>query len=371
MQICTIVGARPQFIKAAVVSQELRSVGEELLVHTGQHYDDAMSSVFFEELDIPEPEYNLGVKSGPHGEQTANMITAIEPIVEEHEPDVLLLYGDTNSTLAGAIVGSKCDVAVAHVEAGLRSDNREMPEEINRILTDHAADLCFAPSTSAVDRLAAEGITDDVYCSGDVMYDAILAGRERAMVSSEILDDLGLEAGEFVLATVHRESNTDVRANLAAILDGLAGSPQPVVFPAHPRTIASLEAYDLIGRARREFELIEPLGYLDFIRLMDAAERIATDSGGVQKEAFFLGTPCVTLRNETEWTETVDSGWNVLVGPDTDRIRTELQADRTPETDVQPYGDGDASRRIASVLAAYVADGEPAAQFEPEPSPLT
>ena len=370
MQVCSIVGARPQFVKAAVVSREIRSIGEELLVHTGQHYDDMLSSVFFDELNIPEPAYNLGVKSGSHGEQTANMIAAIEPIVEEHEPDVLLLYGDTNSTLAGAIVGSKCDVTVAHVEAGLRSDNREMPEEINRILTDHAADVCFPPSKRAAGNLTAEGISTGVYVTGDVMYDAILEARERATAESTVLPELDLEPDEFVLATVHRESNTDVRANLAAILDGLADAPYPVVFPAHPRTVASLEAYDLWDRADDAFELIEPLGYLDFVRLADTAERIATDSGGVQKEAFFLETPCVTLRTETEWTETVDSGWNVLVGPNADRIRTALRAERDPDSGAEPYGDGDASRQIAAVLAAHVADGDPEAALESEPSPI-
>ncbi|WP_265111806.1 non-hydrolyzing UDP-N-acetylglucosamine 2-epimerase [Halosolutus halophilus] len=371
MQVCSIVGARPQFVKAAVVSRKLRTIGEEILVHTGQHYDEELSDVFFEELAIPEPDYNLGVRSGPHGEQTANMIAALEPVIEDHDPDVLLLYGDTNSTLAGAIVGSKCDVTVAHVEAGLRSDNRDMPEEINRILTDHAADCCFAPSKRAVENLAAEGITKNVYWTGDVMYDAILEARDRSIEGSTILEDLGLDAGEFVLATVHRESNTDVRSNLAAILDGLADAPRPVVFPAHPRTVDRLEEYGLRDHATREFKLIEPLGYLDFVRLLDAAERVATDSGGVQKEAFFVETPCITLRNETEWTETVDSGWNVLVGPDTDRIRAALRADRDPESNVQPYGDGLASPRIVSALAQQLDDVDQETDVEPELSPVT
>ncbi|WP_247000908.1 non-hydrolyzing UDP-N-acetylglucosamine 2-epimerase [Halosolutus gelatinilyticus] len=371
MRVCSIVGARPQFIKAAVVSRELESAGEEVLVHTGQHYDEELSDVFFEELDIPEPEHNLGVRSGPHGEQTGKMIAAIEPVVEEVDPDALLLYGDTNSTLAGAIVGSKRDVTVAHVEAGLRSENRDMPEEINRILTDHAADCCFAPSKRAVENLAEEGIDDGVHWTGDVMYDAILDARERATNRSTILEDLGLEPGEYVLATVHRESNTDVRSNLEAILDGFADSPLPVVFPAHPRTVDRLERHGLWERATAVCDLIEPQGYLDFVRLLDAAERVATDSGGVQKEAFFLETPCVTLRNETEWTETVDSGLNVLVGPNADRIRRALRTDRNPVTNAQPYGDGLAGQRIVGLLERQLESGEPETEIDPEPSPLS
>ncbi|ELY55763.1 non-hydrolyzing UDP-N-acetylglucosamine 2-epimerase [Natronolimnohabitans innermongolicus] len=362
MRVCTIVGARPQFIKAAVVSRELREVGEEVLVHTGQHYDEEMSDVFFDELGIPEPDYNLGVQSGPHGRQTAKMIAEIEPVVEEEDPDVMLLYGDTNSTLAGAIVGSKCDMAVAHVEAGLRSYNRDMPEEINRVLTDHASDCCFAPSESAVETLADEGITDGVYLTGDVMYDSVLAVRERVADSSSVLDDLGVSEDEFVLATVHRQSNTDDPENLEAILDALEDVSEPIVFPAHPRTVDRLEEYDLRERADEVFELVEPLGYLDFVRLMDAAERIVTDSGGVQKEAFFLETPCVTLREETEWVETVEADWNELVGTDTDAIRDALEREEWPDDTPNPYGDGEASRRIAEILQERVADVEPEAE---------
>lgn len=365
MKVCSIVGARPQFVKAAVVSREIRAVGEEVLVHTGQHYDEELSDVFFEELGIPEPDYNLGVGSDTHGRQTAEMIAGIERILEGTEPDVLLLYGDTNSTLAGAIVGSKCDVIVAHVEAGLRSYNREMPEEINRILSDHASDLRFAPSESAVELLADEGITDGVYWTGDVMYDSILAIRDRVAERSTALADLGLVADEFVLATVHRQRNTDRRSNLESILDGLSESPLPVVFPAHPRTVERLQEHGLWDRATDELELVDPLGYTDFIRLVDAAERVATDSGGVQKEAFFLETPCVTLREETEWTETVDCGWNELVGADADRIRDALAADRTPGTTPNPYGDGLASRRIVGLLRQHVDDDEPTAELEP------
>ena len=350
MRVCSIVGARPQFIKAAVVSRELRDVGEEVLVHTGQHYDEELSDVFFEELNIPTPDFNLGIESDTHGRQTARMIEAIEPVVEETDPDVLLLYGDTNSTLAGAIVGSKCDVLVAHVEAGLRSHNRDMPEEINRILTDHASDLLFTPSESAVETLRAEGITDGVHWTGDVMYDSVLAVRDDVAERSAILEELGLSAGEFILATVHRQENTDRQSNLEAIIDGLGNASLPVVFPVHPRTVDRLQTYGLWERTTDEFEIIDPLGYLDFIRLLDTAARVVTDSGGVQKEAFFLKTPCVTLREETEWTETVDCGWNKLVGANEARICDALQEDQTPEATPNPYGDGEASRRIAEHL---------------------
>ncbi|AHF99597.1 UDP-N-acetylglucosamine 2-epimerase [Halostagnicola larsenii XH-48] len=356
MKVCSVVGARPQFVKAAVVSRELRAVGEEVLVHTGQHYDEELSDVFFDELEIPEPDYNLGVESDTHGRQTAAMIAALEPVLEETDPDVLLLYGDTNSTLAGAVVGSKRDVSVAHVEAGLRSYNRDMPEETNRVLTDHVSDLCFAPSEEAVANLAAEGIDDGVYWTGDVMYDTILEARTRAHDRSTILENLELTPDGFVLATVHRASNTDDRSNLESILDGLASSSLPVVFPAHPRTIARLEEYGLRARAEEVLRLIEPQGYLDFVRLLDAAERVATDSGGVQKEAFFLETPCVTLRRETEWTETVEAGWNELVGPDEDRIRDALTRERGTHSTPQPYGDGIASRRIVGLLQQAIDD---------------
>lgn len=359
MRVCSIVGARPQFVKAAVVSRELRSVGEEVLVHTGQHYDEELSDVFFDELDVPEPEYNLGVESASHGRQTAAMIAGLEPVLEEVSPDVLLLYGDTNSTLAGAVVGSKRDLPVAHVEAGLRSDNRSMPEEVNRILTDHAADLLFAPSREAVENLADEGITDGVHRTGDVMFDAILAARERSRRRSTILDEVGVDPEEFVLATVHRAGNTDDRSRLAAILDGLSAAPLPVVFPAHPRTVSRLREYGLWERATDRLQVIDPLGYLDFVRLLDAAERVATDSGGVQKEAFFLGTRCLTLREETEWVETVDCGWNRLVGADRDRIRRGLRDDWDPSSDPQPYGDGTAGRRIARLLAEAVGGERP------------
>lgn len=356
MQVLSIVGARPQFIKAFAVSRELRTEHEEILVHTGQHYDEKLSDVFFDELGIRAPDYNLGVGSDTHGRQTAAMLRGIEEVIEDEEPDVALLYGDTNSTLAGAIAGSKIDLFVGHVEAGLRSYNRDMPEEINRILTDHASDMLFAPSESAAETLANEGITDSVHVVGDVMYDAILWARDVAERESDILDRLELESSQFILSTIHRAGNTDDRDRLKAILDGLATVPLPVVLPIHPRTEKRLHEFDLWDRATTEYEVIDPVGYLDFVRLLDTSARVATDSGGVQKEAFYLETPCVTMRDETEWGETVESGWNVLVGADREAIKRELQLDKCLKEKPTPYGDGTAAAQIASVLSEHVAE---------------
>lgn len=352
MKILTVVGARPQFIKAFPVSQELQSKHEEVLVHTGQHYDEELSDIFFDELGIPEPDYNLGVGSNTHGRQTAAMLESLEKVLENEKPDAVLLYGDTNSTLAGAIATAKQDPTLAHVEAGLRSYNRKMPEEINRVLTDHASDLLFAPSKSAAETLQDEGITDGVHFVGDVMYDAILWARDLAREKSSILEQLGIDDTEFVLSTVHRAGNTDDRKNLEAIIDGLVKTPYFVVLPVHPRTKTRLQKFGLWEKTTTELEVIDPVGYLDFVQLLNAAERVATDSGGVQKEAFFLETPCVTLREETEWIETVESEWNVLVSSNRDAIERALTTWEKPEKKPSPYGEGDAAERVVKVLAS-------------------
>lgn len=354
MQVASVVGARPQFVKAFPVSNTFGADHEEILIHTGQHYDEQMSDVFFQELPIPEPDVNLGVGSGSHAAQTAAMLQGIDEILADHQPDVLLLYGDTNSTLAGALAGSKRDLLVAHVEAGLRSHNRQMPEEINRVLTDHCSDIRFVPSEQAARTLEAEGITEQVVNSGDVMYDSLRTVRERARDQSSILTELGYQGGEYILATVHRAANTDSPDRLASIVRGLAAAPLPVVFPAHPRTTDVLEAHDWDGELDSGIELIDPVGYLDFIRLLMGAERVATDSGGVQKEAFYLDTPCVTLRDETEWTETVDCGWNRLVGSETEAITRGLTSEFDPRSKPKPYGDGTAAECIVSTLAETV-----------------
>jgi UDP-N-acetylglucosamine 2-epimerase len=348
MKVLTVVGARPQFVKAAAVSRVLREDHEEVLVHTGQHYDEDMSDVFFEELSIPFPDTNLSVGSDTHGRQTGAMLSGLEAEIEAEEPDAVLVYGDTNSTLAAAIATSKMDPPLAHVEAGMRSGS-EIPEETNRVLTDHAADLLFVSSTDAAANLAREGITEGVHNSGDVGYDALLWARERA--DRDILSDFDVEGREFVLATVHRDTNADDPDKLEAIVDALVSDPRPVVLPAHPRTVARLEEFGLYGRTERELTLTEPLGYRQFVALMDAATAVATDSGGVQKEAFFLDTPCVTLRDETEWVETVESGWNTLVGADEGAIRTALSNTTTPTEKPTPYGDGTAAERIVEVLS--------------------
>lgn len=353
MKVLSVVGARPQFVKAAPVSHELRTANEEVLVHTGQHYDEALSDVFFDQLDLPEPDHHLDVGSGSHAEQTARVMTRLEPVVREEAPDDVLVYGDTNSTLAAALVAAKLDVRLAHVEAGLRSENWSMPEEVNRVLTDHASDLLLAPTRTAVENLAREGLTDGVHCTGDVMYDALLQVSEQAGVVSTIVEDLDLQEGGYVLATVHRAGNTDDPTRLEAIVSALEAIDSPVIFPAHPRTIDRLESYGLYERAAEEFRLIDPVGYLDFVRLLDAADLVVTDSGGVQKEAFFLDTPCVTLREETEWIETVEAGWNVLVGADPERIQAGLSHEFDLNGKPQPYGDGSAAVRIRETLERH------------------
>jgi UDP-N-acetylglucosamine 2-epimerase (non-hydrolysing) len=354
MKVLSVIGARPQFIKAFVVSRQIRSKNEEILVHTGQHYDDEMSDVFFDELGIPEPDHNLGIGSKSHGEQTAEMIIGLEDLIERHTPDVVLCYGDTNSTLAAAIVASKMDVELAHVEAGLRSFNREMPEETNRVLTDHASDILFAPSERAVSNLDTEGISTDVYSVGDVMYDSLLWARDKADSISTIREDLDIEEKAYILSTVHRPRNTDNPDRLRDIIQTLVSESRPVVFPAHPRTVKQLEKYDLYDVAESELILTEPLGYLDFVSLQAGADIIVTDSGGIQKEAFFLDVPCVTLREETEWTETVECGSNVLVGADTEKLEDALANPPISDTDAQPYGDGDAAEKIVNRLASLI-----------------
>jgi UDP-GlcNAc3NAcA epimerase len=350
-RIITVVGARPQFVKAAVVSRALKESGiEELIIHTGQHFDANMSSVFFDELAIPPPRYNLGIGGGSHAQNTGRSMEGIEEIVAAERVDAVLVYGDTDSTLAGALAASKLDVPVAHVEAGLRSYNRRMPEEINRVVTDHLSSLLFAPSQVAVDNLAREGIAGEpVRKVGDVMYDAVLAFTGIAEARCNPLGDHRLERNGYVLATLHRKENTDDPERLQQILDGLAQSNWEVVLPLHPRTRQRLADQGL--QVRAPLRILDPVGYLEMLVLEKNARAIATDSGGVQKEAFFHRVPCVTFRDETEWVELVELGVNVLVGAHADRIGAAINQ-KSERLVFRPiYGDGHASEAIAKALA--------------------
>jgi len=349
LKILSIVGARPQFIKAAAISRLLRAQHREVLVHTGQHYDYEMSGVFFDGLELPRPDLNLEVGSGSHGAQTGAMLKKLEEVILNEGPDYVLVYGDTNSTLAGVLAASKLSVPVAHVEAGLRSFNRRMPEEINRVVADHLADLLLCPSDTAVRNLAVEGITRNTHLVGDVMLDVLNWARQRlAAKPSNILSRLSLTKQMYLLVTVHRGENTDDPARLAAIMHALNSLGEPVVFPAHPRTRKALAAAGL--QSHRHVRLIEPVGYLDMIALTGSARMVLTDSGGLQKEACWLGIPCLTMREETEWVETVTSGWNRLVGSDPEEIITAVRVFAPDGCPPRLYGNGLAAKCCVDLL---------------------
>mgnify|MGYP002620122582 CR=1 FL=1 len=351
--VVTIVGARPQFIKVAPVSRALRATGriKEILVHTGQHFDANMSEVFFAELGIARPDHNLDVGGGGHGEMTGHMLQRLEPLLQDIRPDVVLIYGDTNSTLAGALTAAKLHIPVAHIEAGLRSFNRGMPEEVNRVVADHLSDLLFASTEVAVANLKHEGVDSaKVHHVGDVMYDAALLFADKAKESAS-LSDIGVEPGRYVLSTLHRAENTDDPHRLAALVAALdqVAKQLPVILPLHPRTRGAMQRH---GLRFDHVRTVDPVGYLDMVALESNAAVIATDSGGVQKEAFFYAVPCVTLRDETEWTELIDLGWNQLAAPTGPAIAEQiLSAVGRKGTKAFPYGDGSASRSIAEKLA--------------------
>jgi UDP-N-acetylglucosamine 2-epimerase len=324
-----------------------------VLVHTGQHYDENMSDIFFRDLQLPEPDYNLGVGSALHGAQTGDMLTKIEEVLLRERPDRVLVYGDTNSTLAGALAAVKLDIPVAHIEAGLRSFNRQMPEEINRVVTDHVSTLIFCPTKSAAFNLAREGILKGVHLVGDVMYDAVLHFAGIANQHSHILDDLDLKPKEFVLATVHRASNTDIGENLRNIFTVLSEMHEQVIFPVHPRTRRCLAKLGLKNNRslNGHLRLLEPVGYLDMLILEQNSRLILTDSGGIQKEAYFFGVPCITLRAETEWVETVETGWNIVAGSNSlDILKAVNRRDWPQDAPPALFGDGQAAARIASIL---------------------
>jgi UDP-N-acetylglucosamine 2-epimerase len=352
MRVMSVVGNRPQFVKAAPLSRALRAVGTEVLVHSGQHYDPDLADLFFEELGIPRPDHALGVGRGTPLAQIAAIITALEGLIAADRPDVVLVYGDTTTTLAGALAAAKTGVPLAHVEAGLRSFDRTMPEEQNRVVTDHLSDLLLCPTAVAVANLAREGVTGGVHMVGDVMFDAALMFREAALRTGA-LADLGLDPGGYALITVHRAAATDTPEALGALLEVLRAVPGPAVFPVHPRTRGKLEAAGLWEQAGAipGVRLLPPVGYLPFTALLAGARVVLTDSGGVQKEAFFHGVPCVTLRETTEWVETVEHGFNRLTGMDAARVRAALaQPPRMPETRPDLYGDGNAAGRIAALV---------------------
>ena len=355
MKFVSVVGARPQFIKLAPVSRAVRAAGHhEVIVHTGQHYDEAMSGAFFVELEIPAPDYDLEIGSGQHGAQTGRMLAALETVLERERPDGVIVFGDTNSTLAAALAAVKLHIPVGHVEAGLRSFDRAMPEEINRVVTDHVASQLYCPTQTAVEHLRDEGVLAGVVLTGDVMYDMLTRmGPRITQRAPSLLSDLGVVARGFTLATVHRAASTDDRAHLGSIMTGLARLETPVILPAHPRTRKLLSAYGLTPAP--QVRLIEPLGYLDMLTLTARASRVVTDSGGLQKEAFLLGTPCVTLRDTTEWPETIAVGWNTLVAFDPDALLAAWSAEPPARPSVNPYGDGDAAQRIAASLANWPA----------------
>ena len=350
MKIVSVVGARPQFIKCAPVSRTIRKHHEEILIHTGQHYDPEMSDVFFEELDIPKPDYNLGIGSGTQGEQTGKMLIEIEKVLLKEKPDIVLVYGDTNSTLAGALAASKLHIKVAHVEAGLRSFDRAMPEEINRVITDHISNILFCPTDIAVMNLKIEGITEGVYNVGDVMVDALKYNQKIAENKSTILQDLNLNPKDFLLATVHRASNTDNKENLTSIVEAFSDAEATIVFPIHPRTRKCLKEYDLWEKILKNTKVINPVGYLDMLKLESNARKILTDSGGVQKDAYMLGVPCITLRDNTEWVETVEEGWNILAGVNYEKIKKLIKEFEIPKKSRKIFGNGKAAIKISELL---------------------
>lgn len=370
MKICTIIGARPQFIKAAAVSRAIAEHNRfsnnsapltphplsvtEVIIHTGQHYDDGMSAIFFRELEIPEPRYNIGIGSGSHGKQTGEMLAAIEKILISETPDWVLVYGDTNSTLAGALAAAKLHVPVIHVEAGLRSFNRRMPEEINRVITDHLSTLLFCPSQVSADNLVSEGISKGISIVGDVMADALQFAAAKVAKNVDIFHRLNIERKGYCLATIHRAENTDEPGRLNSIISALLKLVEsvPVVLPLHPRTKKILEAtHPALLTPDAALKIIDPLGYFDIIALEQSSRMIFTDSGGMQKEAYWLKVPCITLRDETEWVETAESGWNIIAGANYEKIIDAALSFNSPAQHPPLYGgDGYAAKRILDVL---------------------
>ena len=351
MKVVSVVGNRPQFIKAAPLARALAPLCDHVLVHTGQHYDEELSAVFFDELGLQPPDHRIETGSGSHAQQTGSMLVGLEPVLASEQPDVVLVYGDTNSTLAGALVAVKSGYRIGHVESGLRSFDRAMPEEVNRVVTDVISDLRFCPSQVAVNNLMAEGITDGVHLVGDVMVDVAAQFGPLARRRSTILERLSIEPQAYALITVHRQSNTEAAA-LGALVEVLESIEGPLVFPLHPRTESALSRRGLLERVERAALVTPPLGYLDFTALLASARVCLTDSGGVQKEAYLQSVPCLTLRDSSEWVETIELGWNRLVAMDSAAVAKALAEIQTPAEHPPLYGDGHAADRIAELVAA-------------------
>ncbi|WP_100374075.1 non-hydrolyzing UDP-N-acetylglucosamine 2-epimerase [Bacillus sp. FJAT-45037] len=348
MKIVTILGARPQFIKAAPVSREIRKSHHEIIIHTGQHYDANMSDIFFDELHIPKPDYHLGVGSGHHGKQTGEMLIQIEEILIDEKPDYVLVYGDTNSTLAGSLAAAKMHIPVIHIEAGLRSFNKKMPEEVNRIMTDHVSTYLFCPTETAVNNLHDENIHQGVENVGDVMYDAVMY-NQKLNQDSHLLSDIGVDEGDYYLITVHRAENTDNEERMKNILAAFSDIDGTKVWPIHPRTKHKLVDMGIDLTEIADLKIIDPVGYLDMLTLEKHAKKILTDSGGVQKEAYFMKVPCITLRDETEWVETLEGKANILVGANPQQIMAAIEAEVSPKY-LNAFGDGEASKKIVSYI---------------------
>ena len=352
MKIISVVGARPQFIKLAILSKELRENHNEIIIHTGQHYDDNMSKYFFEEMQIAKPDYNLNIGSGSHGKQTAEMLIGLEDIFLHQKPDVVITFGDTNTTLATGLAATKLNIPVAHVEEGLRRHNREMPEEINRILTDHISDYLFAPTLTAMENIKIENLYGKPFLVGDVMYDSLLYYGKIAEQKSRILKNLKLKQKEYILLTLHRPYNVDNIHKLQNIFSALKQTKRFIVLPVHPRSRKMIESTNTI--IPENISIIEPLGYLDFISLQRHSEKIITDSGGIQKEAYLNGIPCITIRPETEWIETVKAGWNVLVGDKKDQLIENCLHFKPSHNRPRYFGDGNSSKKIISILESHL-----------------
>ncbi|MFD1848478.1 non-hydrolyzing UDP-N-acetylglucosamine 2-epimerase [Oceanobacillus bengalensis] len=353
MKILTVLGARPQFIKACMLSKaiNLNTDVTEIIVHTGQHYDDKMSTVFFDQLNLPKPDYYLGIGSGTHGLQTGKMLSELERVMISEKPDIVLVYGDTNSTLAGSLAAAKLHIPIAHVESGLRSFNKKMPEEINRIVTDHLSHWLFCPSQAATDNLKNEGIDKNVYLTGDIMYDSVLHFKSHAIQKSTILKDLSQSENNYYLATIHRAENTDNPERLEAILEALRQLDMDVILPLHPRTKNKISHYKLNHLiSKPHIKIVEPLNYFDMLAISSNAKIILTDSGGLQKEAYMLRVPCITLRNESEWVETIQTGWNHLVGTNKKEILNTVKNLKIPRDSPPIFGDGNTAQKIVETL---------------------